>query len=199
MEQEHQSRRKNRIPLTSEELYYLKKIKELKELKKIKDFKKTKLYTVVNRLNIVLACFLSYILLTILVFCHWETATISKVNCFYGNIDAKMQLRAIKDMTITTTMGEAIPVKSTNLFRTPIEKEEFYIGNDFIFNKILKIRLTDLNQSFWHLNTYPKLSLCVFSLCLGFFIYFINKHLTINGLLTVFGLFTLTSLYFVLV
>ena len=37
--QEEQSRRKQRTPLTSEEVFYIKKIKQLRELKKIEDFK----------------------------------------------------------------------------------------------------------------------------------------------------------------
>jgi len=199
MEQEQQPRRKNRIPLSSEELYYLKKIKELKNIKHIEDFKKTKFYKIINRINIIFACFLSYILFTILFFCHWQTATISKINCFYGDKDPKTHLRIVKEFTVTTTMGDVIPVKSSNLFRTPAEHETFFVGNDLLFQKILKVRLNDQYQYFWHVNTYPKLSLCIFSLSLGFFIYFANKHLTVNGLLTVFGLFTLTSLYFVIV
>ncbi len=199
MEQEQQPRRKNRIPLSSEELYYLKKIKELKKIKHIEEFKKTKFYQIINRINIILACFLSYTLFTILFFCHWQTATISKVNCFYGDKNPKTLLRAVKEFTVTTTNGDVIPVKSNALFRTPAELETFFIGKDLLFRKILKIRLIDQHQSFWHINTYPKLSLCIFSLCLGFLIYVVNKHLTVNGLLTVFGLFTLTSLYFVTV
>ena len=67
--QEEQPKRKPRIPLSKEELFYVKEIKKLKELKRIADFKATKFYKVLNRVNIVLAGFLSYCVLSVLICC----------------------------------------------------------------------------------------------------------------------------------
>ena len=44
-----------------------------------------------------------------------------------------------------------------------------------------------------------KIFITLFVLCMGFFVYKVNKHLSIAGLLTVFGLFSLASLYFILI
>jgi hypothetical protein len=63
----------------------------------------------------------------------------------------------------------------------------------------VKVKLANDDRCFWHFYTYPSLTVCVFALCLGFFAYKVNKHLSINGLLTVCGLFILASLYFVLI
>lgn len=196
--QEAQPRRKPRIPLSPEELYYFKKSKQLKELKQLEDFQKTSFYKIINRINIALAAFLTYCLFSILISCHWQKTTILNTKCSYDQYDVKTQQLSIDEIEITTTSGELIPIRTSNLFQVPQKNEILYIGRDFIFNKIIKVKFAYDNRAFWHFYTYPTCTVCVFALCMGFFIYKINRHLNVNGLLTVFGLFILASLYFVL-
>lgn len=197
--QEEQPRRKPRIPLSPEELYYFKQIKILKELKKTEEFKASSFYKNVNRINIVLAAFLTYCLLSILVFCKWQTTYISSATIYYGDFDSEVQKYSISEIKIITTDGELIPVKTRDLFQIPQPNEVLYIGRDLLFNKILKVKLAYDDRSFWHLYTYPTFSVCLFALCLAIFVYNVNKHLTVNGLITVLGFFILASLYFVLI
>ncbi len=197
--QEEKSGRKPRIPLSPEELYYFKKIKQLKESKKIETFKATLFYKIINSINIALAGFLSYCFLSIVVFCQWQTTYITKSECSYGQYDEVHQQRSVSEIKINTTSGEYIPVKTRNLFREPKPNEALYIGRDFIFHKILKVRLEYDERSFWHIFTYPIFAICSFAIGLGLFIYKVNKHLSVNGLLTVFALFAIASAYFILI
>lgn len=197
--QEEKSGRKQRIPLSPEELYYFKKIKHLKAIKKIEDFKATLFYKIINRINIALAGLLSYCLLSILLFCQWQTTYITKSECSYGKYDAAMQQRTISEIRIATTTGEFVPIQTSDLFREPKVNESISIGRDFVFQKILKAQLEYDERTFWHMFTYPIFAICSFALGLGLFIYKVNKHLSINGLLTVFALFLLASSYFILI
>jgi hypothetical protein len=196
---EEQPRRKPRIPLSPEELYYFKKIKHLKEIKKEEEFRASSFYKNINRVNIVLAAFLAYCVFSVLIFCNWQKAYILNATCYYGEFDSVKEKYTISEIKITTTNGLVIPVKTSDLFQIPQQNEVVYIGRDFIFNKILKVKLAYDDRSFWHIYTYPLFTVCAFALCLGFFVYKVNKHLSVNGLITVFGLFILASLYFVLI
>lgn len=197
--QEEKSGRKPRIPLSPEELYYLKKIKQLKEIKKIEDFKATLFYKVFNRINIALAAFLTYCVLSILVFNQWQSTSISAFKCSYGEFDQEAQQRSVASIDIQTSSGEFVPIKTNSLFQEPQINQTLYIGRDFIFKKIIKAKLEYDTRYFWHIYTYPVFAICIFALVLGLFVYQVNKHLSVNGLLTVFGLFFLASLYFILV
>lgn len=197
--QEEQPRRKPRIPLSPEELYYYKKLKELKEIKRVQDLKKTRFYKIINRINIALVAFLSYCLLSILICCHWQKSYVSSTNCSYGEFNSEAKARPITEIQITAYNGVFVPIKTDELYQLPQKNEAFYIGRDFIFNKIIKAKLAFDDRSFWHIYTYPSFIVIIFALCLGFFIYKVNKHLSVNGLVTVFGLFFLASLYFVMI
>ncbi|MES2515714.1 MAG: hypothetical protein V4580_16285 [Bacteroidota bacterium] len=197
--QEEQPRRKPRIPLSPEELYYFKQIKHLKELKQIEDLKKTPFYKIINNINITLAAFLSYCLLSILICCHWQKTYVSSINCSYGEFNRTQNARTVTELQITAIDGTFVPVKTAELYQLPEHFEGFYIGRDFLFNKILKAKLGFDDRTFWHIYTYPSFMVIVFALCMGFFVYRVNKHLSVNGLLTVCGLFFLASLYFVMV
>jgi hypothetical protein len=197
--QDEQPRRKPRIPLSPEELFYFKKLKELKELKRIEDLKKTDFYKIINRINIALVAFLSYCLLSILICCQWEKSYVFSTSCSYGEFNRELKARPITEIQITTNDGLVIPIKTSDLYVLPQKNDLFYIGRDLIFNKIIKTKLAFDDRTFWHIYTYPSFIVIVFSLCLGFFIYKVNKHLSVNGLLTVCGLFFLASLYFVMI
>lgn len=196
--QEEQPKRKPRIPLSSEELFYYKKLKQLNHLRQIEEFKKTSFYIIFNRINIVLAAFLTYCLFSILVLCQWEKTSIKTVECSFDKYYEENQKLSIDEINIITTTGEFIPIKTKDLFQEPMAMEDIYIGRDFIFKKTLKVKLENHTTSFWHFYTYPAFTVSLFALCMGFFIYNLNRHLTVNGLLTAFGLFSLASLYFVL-
>jgi hypothetical protein len=197
--QEEQPKRKPRIPLSKEELFYVKEIKKLKELSRIAAFKGTKFYKVVNRVNIVLAGFLSYCILSVLVCCYWKSSTIAMVHCSFGEFNPSINKRSIDEIEITTNAGDFVTIKTTDLFQIPEENQLIYIGKDLIFGKIIKAKLAFDDRSFWQIYTYPAFTVTIFALCMGFFVYKVNKHLSINGLITVFGLFALASLYFILI
>lgn len=197
--QEEQPKRKPRTPLSKEELFYVKEIKKFKELRRIADFKATRFYKVLNRSNIVLAGFLTYCVLSVLMCCYWQNSTIDKVHCSYGDLDPSSHKRDIEQIEITTKMGESVTIKTDHLFQIPEENQAIYIGRDLIFRKIIKVKFATDDRLFWQIYTYPAFTVTVFALCMGFFVYKVNKHLTINGLLTVFGLFVLASLYFILI
>jgi hypothetical protein len=196
---EEQPRRKQRIPLSPEELYYFKQIKQLKELKRIEDLKNTKFYKIINKVNIALAAFLSYCLLSILICCHWQKTYVSSTNSSYGEFNREENARPVTELQITAIDGTFVPIKTSELYQVPQHFEGFYIGRDFLFNKIIKAKLGFDDRTFWHIYTYPSFIVIVFALCMGFFVYRVNKHLSVNGLLTVCGLFFLASLYFVMI
>jgi hypothetical protein len=197
--QEEQPKRKPRIPLSKEELFYVKEIKKLKELKRIADFKATKFYKLFNRANIFLAGFLSYCILSVLTCCYWQSSIISKVHCSYGDYSAITKKRTIDEIEITAKSGDFLTIKTDELFQVPEENDIFYVGKDFIFGKTIKAKFAFDDRSFWQIYTYPAFTVTLFALCMGFFVYKVNKHLSTNGLLTVFGLFSLASLYFILI
>lgn len=197
--QEEQPRRKPRIPLSPEELYYHKKLKELNEIKRVQDLKKTSFYKIINRVNIALVAFLSYCLLSILICCQWQKNYVSSVNCSYGAYNRSVNARSVTELQITAIDGLVLPIKTSEIYQLPKRFEGFYVGRDLLFNKIIKVKLGFDDRTFWHIYTYPSFTVIVFALCLGFFIYKVNKHLSVNGLLTVFGLFFLASLYFVMI
>lgn len=197
--QEEKPRRKPRIPLSPEELYYFKKIKELNQLKKIQDFKLTLFYKLFNTFNIVLAGFLSYCVLSILICCKWQTDYVLNAHCSYSSYNNEAKKIVISEIEFTSKTKEIIHIKTNDLYEEPKINDVLYIGRDLFFNKIIKVKLANHKNAFWHVNTYPTLTVSVFALCIGFFVYKLNRHLSVNGLLTVFGLFILASLYFVLI
>ena len=196
---EEKPKRKPRVPLSPEELFYYKKLKFLKEQKKIEDFKKSTLFISINRVNVFLVSFLTYGLFSILVACHWEKSSIRTAACSYEKQVELNQPPSINAINIITSSGESIQIKTKALFDEPHVNDIIFIGRDFIFNKTLKVKLGNREDTFWHFNTYPTLAVILFALGLGFFIYNLNRHLNVNGLLTSFGLFILASLYFLLV
>ena len=198
--QDEQTKRKPRIPLSKEELFYVKEIKKFKEQHKVEVFKKTNFYKILNTTNVVLAGFLSYCLLSILICCHWNETKIINAECHYGSYNRLLNAREIIEIELhTLSNNDGVTIKTSDLFQVPKQDDIAFIGTDFVFNKIIKVKLANQNQTYWHIYTYPTFIVCLFAMCFGFFIYKVNKHLSINGLLTVFGLFTLASLYFILI
>jgi hypothetical protein len=197
--QEESSRRKPRIPLSAEELFYLKKIKELKEIEKIQKFKLSAFYKYINSINIFLIAFLSYCLLSILMTGYWQKSEIVKVKTHHGKYNKVKSCASIIDIELTTSTSEQLIIVTNELYQEPKIGDVIYLGKDYLLNKTLRVRLIHDERDFWNKNAYPILVVILFALTIGVFIYIINKHLTINGLLTAFALFLLSSLYYVLV
>ncbi len=194
---EEQPRRKQRIPLSPTELYYFKELKKLKQAQKIEKFKASFFYKITNRANITLAAILTYCLISILMLNYWQKTYVLKTISVYGETKAHNHRRTIAELQIKTTSGEHIIVKTDDLFELPEFNQEIYIGKDFLFGKVLKAKLAYDERPFWSINSYARFTVCIFALAMGFFVYKVNKHLTINGLLVTFALFFLASLYFV--
>lgn len=197
--QEESSRRKSRTPLTAEEIFYLKKIKELKEIERIQKFKLSSFYKYFNSINIFLIAFLSYCLLSILMTGYWQKSKIIKVKTHHGKYNKAKSCASIIDIELVTLSAETLTVVTNELYQEPKIGDVIYLGKDYLFNKTLRVRLTYDERDFWNKNAYPILVVILFALIIGVFIYLINKHLTINGLLTAFALFLLSSLYYLLV
>jgi hypothetical protein len=196
---EEQPKRKPRIPLSQEELFYVVQLKKLKELERIQKFKSTRFYLFFNRANIILSAIVSYCILSILILTHWQSAVINKVSCNYGGYDPATQSRSIVEVHADYNDYEKISVQTSHLFVCPEINQPIYIGKDFIFGKIIKAKFSVASSTYWTVNSYASLSVCFFAMALSIFIYKVNKHLSVNGLLTVFGLFSLATLYFLCV
>lgn len=192
-------RRKERIPLSPEELHYFIKLKKLKQLQKLEEFKATAFYKTGSYINIALIAIVTYFVLSVLILNEWETTTIIKNNTIYGEFNKEVQQREITELNIITALQQKIQLKTGLLFQEPKMQDAIFIGKDYLFGKIIKAKLNYDERSFWEHKTYPAFSLCVFALLMSLYVYRVNLHLTVNGLLTTFGLLLLSSLYFVFV
>lgn len=196
---EEQGRRKQRVPLSPKELYYFVELKKLKQAQKIEKFKLSPIYKLINRINIALVAILTYCLLSIITLNYWQKSYILKVNTTYATYDPQIRAQSIAELKIDVTSGEHLEIKTNDLYDLPQAHQEIYLGKDFLFHKILKAKLSYDERPFWTINSYAHLTVSCFALFMGFFIYKVDKHLTINGLLVTFGLLLLAGFYFLLV
>ena len=196
---EERPQRKPRVSLTPEELYYFVKLKKLKQVEKLEKFKATFFYKLFNCINIFLAGLITYFILSILILNTWEQTYIATYSLSWGGIKPENNQRTISELQIKAITGEDMQIKTDYLFKEPKINQLLFIGKDLIFNKTLKAKLSYDDRAFWANNSYASLSVCFFVLIIGLFIYKINMHLSVNGLLTVFGLFSLASIYFLLI
>jgi hypothetical protein len=196
---EEQPRRKQRIPLSPEELYYFIKLKKLKEVKKLEQFKATSFYKIINSLNVILVGVVTYCVLSIIVLNTWQETLIFNYSTGFGDLVPENNQFTISEIHLQTMSGNEFTIKTDYLFKEPKKYQPVFLGKDYVFNKMLKAKLSYDNRAFWSVNAYASLSVCLFALAIGFYIYKYNLHLTINGLLTAFGLFGLASLYFILI
>ncbi len=192
-------RRKERIPLSPEELHYFIKLKKLKQLQKLEEFKATLFYKTVSYINILLIAIVTYAVLSILILNKWETVTINKTTAVYGEYNKEVQQREIIELNIITILQQKIQLKTSSLFQEPKTQDPIFVGKDYLFGKIIKAKINYDERSFWEHKTYPAFSLCVFALLMSLYVYRVNLHLTVNGLITVLCLLFLSSLYFVFV
>ena len=196
---EEQPRRKQRIPLSPEELHYFIKLKKLKEVKKLEYFKATTFYKVFNSLNIILAAIVTYCVFSILILTTWQRTHIQEYAFNMGALVPENDQFTISDIHLQTMSGNNLTIKTSYLFKEPKRYQPVFLGKDFVFNKTLKAKLSYDNRAFWSINAYASLSVCLFAVAIGFYIYTYNLHLTVNGLLTAFGLLALACLYFIFI
>ena len=194
-----QQKRKPRIPLSQEELFYYIQYKKLKQEEKLKLFKKTKFYKFFNTCNVVFAALVTYNILSILLVCSWEENSIQSVSFNYGKTNLVKLQREISDMQIHTIDGEQYHISTYNIYEVPKENEKILLGKDYIFRKVVKLKLQDNTNTYWTINSYATLTISGFALFISFFVYRLNRHLTTNGLLTVFGLLFLSVIYYLFV
>lgn len=196
---QEQPRRKPRIPLTPEELFYVMELKKLRKQQKLQSFKASSFYKTTNSLNIVFAAFLTYGIISNLILCYWQKAYVERAVCTYAAYMPEAHKRTIGIVDLYLTNGNFIKVRTNNFFIEPKPYELVYLGKDFLFNKVVKVQFIGANQAFWNENAIASTIVSGFALLIGFFVYLVNKHLTVNGLLTTLGMFVLASLYFILV
>lgn len=196
---QEQPKRKPRIPLSPEELFYVIELKKIKQQETLEQFKATRFYKFFNIANICLAAFLTYCVLSILILCNWQQTYVAKSISTYGDVIQESGQRTICEIELNTTSGEFVYFKTNKLFQEPKQNDLVFLGKDYLFKKNMRVKLANNEREFFTLFSIASLSLCCFALALGIFIYKVNKHLTVNGLLMTFGLFTLASLYFVLI
>lgn len=196
---QEQSKRKPRVPLTAEELFYVVELKKLKKEQNLQIFKSSRFYKITNRINIVLAAFLTYAIFSNLMLCYWQPDYVARAVCAYAGYDKEAKKRSIGEIDLYLTSGNYVKVRTEKLFVPPVQNETVFIGRDFLFNKIVKVHFVKAARSFWNENAYASTMVCALSLIIGFFVYLVNKHLTVNGLLMCMGFFILAALYFILV
>lgn len=196
---QEQPRRKSRIPLTPEELFYVMELRRLRKQQKLQSFKASHFYKTTNTLNIVFAAFLTYGIISNLILCYWQKAYIDKAVCTYGSYAPGTAKRTIAVVDLYLTNGTFIKVRTNDFFVEPRPYELVYLGKDFLFHKVVKVQFIGAEQYFWHENAIASTIVSCFALLIGFFVYLLNRHLTVNGLLTTLGMFVLASLYFIFV
>lgn len=196
---QEQPRRKPRIPLTPEELFYVMELKKLKKLQKLQSFKGSTFYKTTNCLNILYAAFLTYAIISNLMLCYWQKAYVEKAVCSYAGYVPEAHKRTIGIVDLYLTNGDFIKVRTSDFFNEPKPFELVYLGKDYLFDKVVKVQFTGASRPYWNENAIASTIVSVFALMIGCFVYLVNKHLTVNGLLMTLGMFTLASLYFIFV
>lgn len=194
-----QQKRKPRIPLSQEELFYYIQYKKIKQEEKLQLFKKTNFYKFFNTCNVILAALVTYNILSILLVCCWKENTIQSVSFNLGKTNLDKLQREISDLQIHTIDGELYHINTYDLYEVPKENEKILLGKDYIFRKVVKAKLSNNNNVFWTNTSYATLTISSFALFISFFVYRLNRHLTTNGLLTVFGLLFLSVIYYLFI
>ena len=195
---QEQRKRKPRIPLTPEELFYVIELKKLKQAQKIAAFKASKFYNVLNKINIVLIALITYCALSILIASTWTTSTITAVEIHTSKYDPLVGKRAYTEIEISTSNNEHHYLKTDNLYTEPKTGNVLFLAKDFLFRKTVAMKFENCEEKFYPVFSYATLTLCFFVLAVSFFIYLVDRHLTSNGLLMCCGLASLTLLYYLL-
>jgi hypothetical protein len=181
-------------------LHYFIKLKQLKQTEKIENFKQSIFFKTFNISNVILSALLAYYIFSVLFGCAWQNDTIKHVSVSRsGAFNKDNGQRSIVEVNLETLEEGNFTIKTNLFFTEPLTEQSISIGKDVVFGKILKVKFSNDERFFWNINTYPSFSLSIMVILLGMFIYAVNKHLTVNGLLIAFGLFFLANLYFICV
>lgn len=190
-------RRKNRVPLSAEELFYFIQLKKLVKTEQLLKFKKTRFYKVMNLINIGLITIIAYMVFSGFLLSHWEKVEIASVDPVYGPYHIEKGANEIHQLNIVTNTGLHLSAVTEHLFELPKEHDSIWIGKDFVFGKPLKIKLAHLHKSCFLFEIYPILFVGFFVMGMVCLIYAFNQHLTKHGLIGIFILLILGFLYVV--
>ena len=187
-------RRKNRVPLSPEELYYFIQLKKLRKTQELQAFRRTKYYKNLNRVNVFFVFIISYIVFSAFFLCRWEKTHVLSLYTSYEPVSTGTDKRSISDVHLQTENGLDLSLKTSELYAVPKKDETVWIGRDFLFGKILKARLYIDGEEYFHIGVYPLFFVCLFVMFIVCFIYQLNMHLTKHGLV---GITTLLGLAFI--
>lgn len=196
---QEQPRRKPRIPLSPEELFYMLELRKLKQAQKLESFKASKFYKAMNLSNIVLVGLVTYSIVSIITLTVWQKTTVKQVQCRYESYSSVPSETLVKELEMYDVDGNYLQLKTRELHFCPNAKDVIFLGKDALFGKIVKVSLGTDDNIYWTIFSYASISLSVFAILISFFIYKVNMHLTIHGLIMSCALLMVASLYFVLI
>lgn len=194
---QEQPRRKPRIPLSPEELFYMLELRKLKQAQKLQSFKASTFYKLMNLANIVLVALVTYTILSIVTLCVWQKTEVVQVKCSYERYSKDPSKTLISELEMYDVNDNHLSLKTSNLHQCPQKNDNIFLGKDVFFGKILKVCIGQNEDSYWTIFSYAAISLSVFALLISFFIYKVNMHLTIHGLVMSFAILMVATLYFV--
>lgn len=194
---QEQPRRKPRIPLSPEELFYMLELRKLKQAQKLQSFKASSFYGFMNLLNIVLVALVTYCILSIVTLCIWEKTKVVQVKCSYERYSKDPSKTLISELEMYDVNDNHLSLKTSNLHQCPQKNDIIFLGKDVLFGKILKVCIGQNEDVYWTIFSYASISLNVFALLICFFIYKVNMHLTIHGLIMSCAILMVACLYFV--
>lgn len=196
---QEQPRRKPRIPLSPEELFYMLELRKLKQAQKLQSFKASNFYKTMNVLNVVFVAFVTYCILSIIILSVWEKTSVVQVKCSYERYSKDQNRTLISELEMYDVNGNHLYLKTSELHQCPQKNDVIYLGRDVLFGKILKVSIGNNANEYWTVFSYASICLSIFAVLISFFIYKVNMHLTIHGLIMSFALLMLATLYFVLI
>jgi len=192
--QVNSEKRRPRVPLSPEELFYFIQLKKLRKTEQVLAFKATRYYKGLNSVNITIVVFISYIVLSAFFLCSWQKKYILDFKTMGQYNDAAAR-REITNMSIRTTSGELFELSTSNLYELPRKFDAVWVGRDFLFGKILKGKLQGHPNGYLHVNLYPVFFISFFVLLVVFMVYHVNLHLTRYGLTAITTLLGLAFVY----
>jgi len=193
-QQVNTEKRRPRVPLSPEELFYFIQLKKLRKTEQVLAFKATRYYKGLNSVNITIVVLITYIVLSAFFLCSWQKNYILELKTV-GQYNAAAARREIINMSIRTTNGELIELSTSNLYELPRKFDAVWVGRDFLFGKILKGKLQGHREGYLHANLFPVFFISFFVIAVVFMVYYFNLHLTRYGLTAITILLGLALLY----
>lgn len=191
------SKRKKRMPLTSQEVFMLIQIKKNKELQKLADYKKKRIYKLLNIFNIL--CFFLYTEMLFCFFgpCNYQTLYSSKINIQFGDEINSQGKRIISKITITTDDKSEYQLVIQDFIEKPISPINFLIGKDYILQKSMKGILTNSEKKFRLLSASSNIFLAAFLIFISIICFWYNLNQNYFSLMAL-SIFNLITFLFIL-